>query len=65
MYAPADALAQLLTIPPYVVGSTVLVLSSYASDRLQTRGLFVIGGSCTAGVGYMYAFTLPSSAPLC
>ena len=49
----ADALAQLLTIPPYVVGSTVLVLSAAASDRLQTRGLFVIAGSSLAGTGYV------------
>ena len=65
---PADALAQLLTIPPYVVGSAVLCVSAYTSDRLRTRGIFVIAGSSLAGAGYMcvpppssHLFVRPSS----
>ncbi|KAH7928055.1 MFS general substrate transporter [Leucogyrophana mollusca] len=48
-----NALAQLMTVPPYAVAGTVLVLTSYTSDRLQTRGILV-GGTCVLGaVGYL------------
>jgi hypothetical protein len=50
----ANALAQLLTVPPYAVTAVVLVLFSYASDRLQGRGIFIAVFSSVAGVGYLY-----------
>ena len=44
----ANALAQLLTVPPYVVGAIVLCSTAYVTDRLQSRGL-AVAGACLAG----------------
>lgn len=62
----ANAIAQLLTVPPYAVAAIVLVLLSYASDRLQSRGVFLASSSFLGGLGYLYvlltltmAVTLP------
>ena len=49
----ANALAQLLTVPPYAVTAVVITISSWLSDRLLTRGLFVIISSGVSGVGYL------------
>lgn len=50
---PANALAQLLTVPPYAVAAVFLCINSYASDRLQSRGIFIAAVSALAGVGYV------------
>lgn len=52
----ADALSQLLTIPPYVIAGIVLCLTCYASDRLQSRGILAATACVVAGLGYMYVF---------
>lgn len=49
----ANALAQLLTVPPYAVAAITICLASYASDRLQSRGLFMAGASGIGGIGYL------------
>lgn len=49
----ADALAQLLTVPPYAVAAVYLCLSSYVSDRLQSRGTFVAAAGIVGGIGYV------------
>ena len=54
----ANAIAQLLTVPPYAVAAVVLCASTYASDRVQRRGIFVAGANALAGIGYMCAITL-------
>lgn len=51
----ADALAQLLTVPPYAVAAVFLCLNSYVSDRIQSRGVFVSYVSAVGGLGYVYA----------
>ena len=51
--ATANALAQLLTVPPYAVSAVVLTLLAYTTDRLQNRGIFVGISSTIAGIGYM------------
>ncbi|KZT03825.1 MFS general substrate transporter [Laetiporus sulphureus 93-53] len=48
-----NALAQLLTVPPYAVAAVFMCLNSYASDRLQSRGLFVAYVSAVGGIGYL------------
>ena len=48
---PANAVAQLLTVPPYAVAAIVLCMASYASDRLQNRGLAVAGACTTGAIG--------------
>ncbi|KAI8976613.1 MFS general substrate transporter [Trametes punicea] len=56
-----NALAQLLTVPPYAVAAVYLCLTSYASDRLQSRGLFIAAASALSGVGYVLLLTVPSN----
>ncbi|KAI0716553.1 MFS general substrate transporter [Earliella scabrosa] len=56
-----DALAQLLTVPPYAVTAVFLCLNSYTSDRLQSRGVFVAAVSALAAVGYVLLITVPSN----
>jgi len=52
-----NANAQLLTVPPYAVAAVVLTTLSYASDRLQSRGLFMAGASALGGIGYLILLT--------
>ena len=54
----ANTVAQILTVPPYAVAAVVLCASTYASDRVQRRGIFVAGANALAGIGYMCAITL-------
>jgi hypothetical protein len=49
----ANARAQLLTVPPYAVTSLIITISSWSSDRLLSRGLFIIASSATGGIGYV------------
>ncbi|RPD75575.1 MFS general substrate transporter [Lentinus tigrinus ALCF2SS1-7] len=56
-----NALAQLLTIPPYIVSTTILCSIAYASDKLQTRGKFVVATSSLAGIGYVLLLAVPSN----
>ena len=49
----ANARAQLLTVPPYAVSVVVLCLTSYTSDRLQSRGLFVSMAAVLDAIGYL------------
>lgn len=48
-----NALAQLLTVPPYAVTSVVITISSWSSDRLLTRGPFIVISSVVGGIGYV------------
>ncbi|KAI0819921.1 MFS general substrate transporter [Trametes gibbosa] len=56
-----NARAQLLTVPPYAVAAVYLCLTSYVSDRLQTRGIFVAAASALAGIGYVLLLSVPSN----
>ncbi|KAI0676436.1 MFS general substrate transporter [Trametes maxima] len=47
-----NARAQLLTVPPYMVAAVYMCLTSYASDRLQSRGIFIVVASVLGGIGY-------------
>lgn len=49
-----DAVAQILTVPPYAVAIVLLCFSMYVSDRLQRRGVFLLGSSVLAGLGYVW-----------
>ncbi|TFY62669.1 hypothetical protein EVJ58_g3717 [Rhodofomes roseus] len=53
-----DAVAQLLTVPPYAVAAVFLCLNSYVSDRLQSRGVFVAYVSAVGGLGYILLLTV-------
>ncbi|KAL5476956.1 hypothetical protein ACEPAI_3142 [Sanghuangporus weigelae] len=56
-----NAIAQLLTVPPYAVASVVLTLTSYASDRFQHRGIFMAGASAVGGIGYLILLTVTNN----
>ena len=49
-----NAIAQLLTVPPYAVAAVVLGLFQYSSDRLRDRGSFAIASSILGALGYAY-----------
>jgi len=57
----SNALAQLLTVPPYAVAAVFLCLTSYCSDRLQNRGIFVTAASALSGIGYILVLTVPTN----
>ncbi|KAJ7858727.1 MFS general substrate transporter [Mycena leptocephala] len=54
-----NAVAQLLTVPPYAVSAIVLVSFSFASDRMQTRGVFMSIACTLSGIGYVLLLTVP------
>jgi len=56
-----SAVAQLLTVPPYAVAAVVLTSFSYASDKLQSRGIFMAIASGIGGIGYLLLLTVPSN----
>ncbi|KJA25497.1 hypothetical protein HYPSUDRAFT_199652 [Hypholoma sublateritium FD-334 SS-4] len=49
----ANALAQLLTVPPYIVAAIVMLAFAFTSDRLQSRGILMAVSSAIGGVGYL------------
>ncbi|KAG9313588.1 major facilitator superfamily domain-containing protein [Chiua virens] len=55
----SPALSQLMTVPPYAVTSLVLIIASYISDRIQSRGLMVVSGCTLSGIGYMILLGVP------
>ncbi|KAL1661826.1 major facilitator superfamily domain-containing protein [Schizophyllum commune] len=57
----ANAEAQLLTIPPFVLGATIIV--GFVSDRMNLRGPFIIGGSFVAIIGYIILYTQSKPGP--
>ncbi|KAI1321503.1 MFS transporter [Xylariaceae sp. FL0255] len=54
--------AQLLTVPPWVVGFIVALLLSYSSDRLDARGWHISAISIVGGAGWLAAGLLPPDA---
>ncbi|KAF8337154.1 MFS general substrate transporter, partial [Amanita rubescens] len=44
-------ISQLLTVPPYVVGTIAVYTTGYYSDKLKTRYPFIFGGLVTAFMG--------------
>ncbi|KAI0049241.1 MFS general substrate transporter [Auriscalpium vulgare] len=57
-----NARAQLLTVPPYAVTAVVITASSWCSDRLLSRGLFIATTSSIGGIGYLILLTVPDNA---
>ena len=50
-YTNADA--NLMSVPPYVLGFITTLFVAYASDRLVKRGIFIVGGMLVVVVGYI------------
>ncbi|KAJ3568006.1 hypothetical protein NP233_g5997 [Leucocoprinus birnbaumii] len=53
-YSAANA--QLLTIPPFVAGCIVTIAVGILSDKLNSRGPFIISGSLVSLVGYIILY---------
>jgi sugar phosphate permease len=49
----SNAKAQLFTVPPYAVAAAVLILFSFISDRLESRGIPIAISSVIGFVGYL------------
>ncbi|KAL7277633.1 hypothetical protein ACG7TL_008560 [Trametes sanguinea] len=52
--------AQLLSIPPYVVGGISTIVIGILSDRLRMRGPFILGGLVSALIGYVVLYATKS-----
>ncbi|KAK7020200.1 hypothetical protein VNI00_017813 [Paramarasmius palmivorus] len=53
--------SQLLTVPPYAVAAVVLTLLSAISDRLQSRGIFMMAATSLGGIGYLILLVVPTN----
>ncbi|KAJ8503488.1 hypothetical protein ONZ45_g10819 [Pleurotus djamor] len=60
-FGHSGAISQLLTVPPYAVAAVILISFSYMSDKLQTRGIFIIIATCIAGTGYLLLLIVTSN----
>ncbi|KAF2111420.1 MFS transporter [Lophiotrema nucula] len=54
--------AQLLTVPPWVVGFFVAITISYSADHFNARGWHVVFVSVLGGCGWLTAGLLPATA---
>ncbi|KAK6954836.1 hypothetical protein Daesc_004805 [Daldinia eschscholtzii] len=54
--------AQLMTVPPWVVGFVVAIALSYSADRFEARGLHITVMSTIGGLGWLTAGLLPPTA---
>lgn len=54
--------AQLMTVPPWVVGFAVAIALSYTADRWDARGWHVAGLSVAGGAGWLTAGLLAPEA---
>ncbi|KZO92932.1 MFS general substrate transporter [Calocera viscosa TUFC12733] len=55
----AGALANLMTVPPYVCGAIVLVIFAYSSDKCKERTFHILGGMLIIIVGLIITVSLP------
>ncbi|KAJ7645360.1 major facilitator superfamily domain-containing protein [Mycena rosella] len=60
-FGVSNAIAQLLTVPPYAVADVLLLSVAFASDRLQRRGIFMVIASTLSGIGYVLLLTVPNN----
>ncbi|KAI1080262.1 MFS transporter [Whalleya microplaca] len=54
--------AQLLTVPPWIVGFVVAIALSYSADHFEARGWHITVISTIGGLGWLTAGLLPASA---
>jgi len=52
-----------MTVPPYVVGATVLLVFAYSSDYHRERTVHILVGILLVLIGLIMAFSLPLSCP--
>ncbi|KAF7360229.1 MFS general substrate transporter [Mycena venus] len=56
-----NAVAQLLTGNPAISAAVLLLSFSWASDRLQSRGIFMAIASTISGIGYVLLLAVPNN----
>ncbi|KAJ7827050.1 MFS general substrate transporter [Mycena olivaceomarginata] len=56
-----NAITQLLTVPPYAVAAILLLSFSWASDRLQSRGIFMTIACTISGIGYVLLLAITNT----
>lgn len=54
--------SQLMTVPPYVAGCAATIVSGWAADRAQARGLFMIGHNLCAIIGFVMLIATHNAA---
>lgn len=54
--------AQLMTVPPWVVGYFVSLFLGWSADRHNARGLHIMASSILGGIGWVTAGSLPTDA---
>ncbi|EOD51663.1 putative mfs transporter protein [Neofusicoccum parvum] len=54
--------AQLMTVPPWLVGYAACLLLGWSADRLNARGPFIALSSAVGGAGWLAAGLLPADA---
>lgn len=59
----AGPTANLMTVPPYVVGAALLLLFAHSSDHFRERTVHILVGITLVLVGLIMAFSLPLSYP--
>ncbi|KAF2643107.1 MFS general substrate transporter [Massarina eburnea CBS 473.64] len=55
--------ANLMTVPPYVVGAALLLIFAYSSDHFRERTLHILAGLLLVMIGLIMAFCIPLSYP--
>jgi hypothetical protein len=45
--------AQLLTVPPNILGFIVVIITAYFSDKVKLRGPFIVAGTLIGICGYL------------
>ncbi|KZP01749.1 MFS general substrate transporter [Calocera viscosa TUFC12733] len=55
----SGAIANLMTVPPYIAGSVVLLLFAWSSDRHKERTFHILGGLILVVVGLILTLVLP------
>ncbi|PSN70327.1 MFS general substrate transporter [Corynespora cassiicola Philippines] len=53
--------ANLMTVPPYVVGAVLLLVFAYSSDHFRERTIHILTGLLLVIIGLILAFSLPLS----
>jgi hypothetical protein len=54
--------AQLMTVPPWVIGFFVAITLSYSADRFNARGFHIAIASTMGAIGWLTAGLLPADA---
>lgn len=52
-----------MTVPPYVIGATLLLIFAYSSDHFRERTIHILIGITLVLIGLIMAFSLPLSNP--